>query len=273
MEKKNIHAGHRNRLLNQIIKNGLDKMTEVQVLEFILSIFIPRKDTNITAHLLLNEFGSIQKVLDADVSMLTKVEGIGERTAKLLTLLPDIFQVYKESSLKQSKLPLKNLSQVVSFLSNLFVAMPYESLYVLYFNAKQELLGFEKICEGNQNEVLVNIQNLVNSAIKNKATFVIFAHNHPSGEAYPSKEDITTTTKLFKVFYYNDIQVMDHIIIAGDSYYSFNQNQVIVGYYNNTLDVQDKKLANGIMQKINNFVDDNWKYIKQPKILFYIDKI
>lgn len=253
MDKKNIHAGHRNRMLNQIMKNGLDKMTEVQILEFILSIFIPRKDTNVTAHLLLEEFGSIQKVLDANENMLAKVDGIGERTAKLLTLLPQIFQVYKESALKQTKIPLKNIVQVVSFLANLFVTMPYESLYMLYFNAKQELLGFEKICEGNQNEILINIQDVVNSAIKNKATFVIFAHNHPSGEPYPSKEDITTTTKLFKVFYYNDIKVMDHIIISGDAYYSFNQNQVIAGYYDSTLDAQDKKMANGIMQKINDF--------------------
>ena len=104
--------------------------------------------------------------------MLAKVDGIGERTAKLLTLLPQIFQVYKESALKQTKIPLKNIVQVVSFLANLFVAMPYESLYMLYFNAKQELLGFEKICEGNQNEILINIQDVVNSAIKNGGTLI-----------------------------------------------------------------------------------------------------
>lgn len=256
-KKKNLHVGHRQRLLNQIHNFGLDNMTEVQVLEFVLTFFIPRKDTNDIAHLLLDEFGSIKKVLDASPEELMKIDGIGERTAKLLTLLPDVFFYYKESGLKNQKTALKNLDETVKFLKVIFQGKTKEEFYILFLNAKQELLKFEKMTMGSQNEVAISCQDIVNKAIKYKPNYIILAHNHPEGTPIPSANDIKTTNKIVKMLYYHQLLILDHIIIGADDYYSFSQHDMISEYYKNIINDNDDKLENGIFERIKASIEDN----------------
>ena len=256
-KKKNLHIGHRQRLLNQIHNFGLDNMTEVQVLEFVLTFFIPRKDTNDIAHLLLDEFGSIKKVLDASPEELMKIDGIGERTAKLLTLLPDVFFYYKESGLKNKKVFLKNLNATVEFLQSVFEGKTHEEFYILFLNAKQELIKFEKITTGSQNEVSISCQDIVNKASKYKPNYIILAHNHPEGTPIPSANDIKTTNKIVKMLYYHQLMILDHIIIGVDDYYSFSQHNMISEYYSNVIRDNDDKLENGIFERIKMGIEDN----------------
>ena len=256
-KKKNLHDGHRQRLLNQIHNFGLDNMTEVQVLEFVLTFFIPRKDTNDIAHLLLDEFGSIKKVLDASPNDLMKVDGIGERTAKLLTLLPDVFFYYRESGYKNKKIVLKNLNDTVEFLRSIFDGKSQEEFYILFLNAKQEILKFEKISAGSQNEVAISCQDIVNKASKYKPNYIILAHNHPDGNSIPSANDIKTTNKIIKMLYYHQLLILDHIIIGKDDHYSFSQNDMINAYYKNSISDSDDKLENGILERIRASLEDN----------------
>ena len=256
-KKKNLHDGHRQRLLNQIHNFGLDNMTEVQVLEFVLTFFIPRKDTNDIAHLLLDEFGSIKNVLDATPSELMKVDGVGERTAKMLSLLPQVFFYYRESGLKKQKITLKNLEEAVNFLRSLFESKTQEEFYILFLNAKQELLKFEKITTGSQNEVAISCQSIVNVASKYKPNYIILAHNHPEGTAIPSAKDIKTTNKIVKMLYYHQLLILDHIIIGKEDHFSFSQNDMISDYYNNVVSDNDDKLENGILERIKARLEDN----------------
>ena len=142
-KNKNLHEGHRQRLLQQVHNSGLDNMTEVQILEFVLTLFIPRKDTNELAHVLLNEFGSFKNVFDATVADLVKIDGIGERTAKLITLMPAIFFHYRESGYKDKSIYISNLNQAVEFLTDIFDSKVDEEFYIMFLAADGKLLKFE----------------------------------------------------------------------------------------------------------------------------------
>lgn len=255
---KNLHEGHRQRLLAQVYNSGLDNMTEVQILEFVLTFFIPRKDTNELAHILLNEFGSFKNVFDASVSDLMKIEGLGERSAKLITMLPQIFFHYRESGYKNKPIFIHNLNEAVEFLKDLFDSKIDEEFYILFFSANQQLIKFEKLSTGNQNEVSVSCQDIVNKAAKYKPSYIMLAHNHPTGYPFPSNDDIATTNKIVKMLLYHQIMVMDHVIIGENGYYSFNQNNLISSIYDNETHLSNK-LENEIAQKVkSSFELNSW---------------
>ena len=252
MQKKNIHEGHRARLLDQIHKNGLENMTEIQVLEFVLTFFIPRKDTNDIAHYLINTFGNLKNVLDAAPEELMKVNGIGERVAKNLSLLPQVFHYYKESGLKTTKTFLKNIDDTVDFLNKLFEGKTEEEFYILFLAANNELIKFVKMSTGNTNEVNISCQDIINKALKIKPSYIILAHNHPHGFCEPSTSDVQTTNKIIKMLYYHQLVIVDHIIIGKNGYYSFNNNKIISSIYNDMIVNGDEKLTNNILSKIIN---------------------
>lgn len=265
-KNKNIHQGHRQRLLSQIYNSGLDNMTEVQILEFVLTFFIPRKDTNELAHILLNEFGCIKNVLDASVEELLHIEGIGERTAKLITLLPKVFFHYRESGYRNKDIFIHNLNEAVEFLTDIFDSKIDEEFYILFFSANQKLIKFEKMSTGNQNEVNISCKDIVDKAAKYKPNYILLAHNHPNGYPYPSKEDIATTNKIIKMLYYHQLLIMDHIIIGKSGYYSFSQNNLISGVLNNEIQQSDK-LENELNEKVKNTFELNkWLCSKWIKI-------
>ena len=93
-EEKNIHAGHRSRLLQTVVTAGLENISSVQAMEFILTYIFPRGDVNPIAHRLLDKFGSIGGVLDANVTDLMTINGIGERAAQMLSQLTEVFFLY-----------------------------------------------------------------------------------------------------------------------------------------------------------------------------------
>ncbi len=101
MVTKDIHSGHRSRLKEITAKTGLENMPEHQVLEFLLTFVIPRKDTNPIAHNLIKSFGSLSGVLEASSNDLVKVDGIGKKTADFLSCLPEIFSCYRISKGKE----------------------------------------------------------------------------------------------------------------------------------------------------------------------------
>ena len=89
-----LHDGHRKRVIDTFLQNGMDGMHPHEILEMLLFYAIPRKDTNETAHLLLDTFGSLSAVFDAPYEELLKVNGIGQNTAALLKMIPQLARAY-----------------------------------------------------------------------------------------------------------------------------------------------------------------------------------
>ena len=219
-----IHDGHRQRLKDRFLREGLDGFTDVQVLELLLFYVIPRKDTNPIAHALLERFGSLARVLDASVVKLTEVDGISENGATFLKLVREIERRYALS--QGEEIILNTIDDCCEYLTHFFKGKRNETVFLLSLDAKLKLLSCREVGEGSVNYASVPIRRCVEMALEDGATSVILAHNHPSGLAVPSNDDIATTRRLAMALSAVEIQLVDHIVVADDDYVSMVQSGI-----------------------------------------------
>ena len=218
-----IHEGHRQRLKSQFLAEGLEHFTEIQALELLLFPVVPRRDTNPIAHALLETFGSFSQVLEAPVEELKKVKGVGDSAAGYLHMVLEAGRYYQISRSRQCKI-LSSLEKCGEYLTSFFYGKTVENIYLLCLDAKCMVLGCKKIGEGSVNSAGLSIRKIVETALGVNASAVILAHNHPSGLAIPSDDDIQTTRKVAAALSAVDIQLVDHIVVADDDYVSMVQS-------------------------------------------------
>lgn len=218
-----IHKDHRQRVRERYLKEGLDGFSEVQVLELLLFYVIPRQDTNPIAHRLIDRFGSLYQVLEAPVEELEKVEGIGPNAALLLSLITAVARVYAVNRTEKQKI-LRTIEDCGEYLKSFFIGRRSEMVYLLCLDAKCKVLGCREIGEGSVNSANVPIRRIVETALGLNATSVVLAHNHPSGIALPSGEDVLTTHRVAAALSTVDIVLVDHIVVADDDYVSMVQS-------------------------------------------------
>ena len=219
-----IHDGHRQRLKDRFLREGLDGFTDIQVLELLLFYVVPRKDTNPIAHDLLERFGSLARVLDAPVIKLTEVNGITENGATYLKLVREIERRYALS--QGEEIILNSIDSCCEYLTRFFKGKRNETVFLLSLDAKLKLLSCREVGEGSVNYASVPIRRCVEMALEDGATSVILAHNHPSGLAVPSGDDIVTTRRLAMALSAVEIQLVDHIVVADDDYVSMVQSGI-----------------------------------------------
>ena len=220
-----IHDGHRQRLKNRFRQEGLDHFDEVQVLELLLFYAIPQRDTNPLAHALLDHFGSLPQVLEAPTEELEKVPGVGSNVSTLLTLTTALSRYYMVKRTEQNTI-LTSSDQCGEYLLPFFVGRRNETVMMLCLDAKCKVLGCKEVGEGSVNSASVPIRRIVEMALGMNATTVILAHNHPSGVALPSGEDVQTTKRLAAALDAVDITLADHIVVADDDYVSLVQSRM-----------------------------------------------
>lgn len=214
-----IHKDHRARMKARFAKDGLDAFDEHQVLELLLFYCIPRRDTNEIAHNLINRFGSLSAVLDAPQKELEKVEGMGRNSALFLCLLKDLQRYYAIQKSKKEEI-LKDIEQCGRYLTAHFQGKKNECVYLLCLDAKCKVISCCELEEGNVNAASISIRKIVDMALTKKATSVVLAHNHPSGIALPSAEDIATTKRVAQALQLVDVVLIDHIVVADDDFVS-----------------------------------------------------
>ena len=127
-----------------ILKAGLKNLDEIKILEFILTLAIPRGDVNETAHLLLSEFKSISNILDANISDLQKVAGVGESTAEILTILPQVVDFYIQDKAKH-QLCFANVSQLAKYAKSLFADKKSEYVYAILLKKDHATLAHSQV--------------------------------------------------------------------------------------------------------------------------------
>ncbi|AEV68416.1 RadC family protein [Acetivibrio clariflavus] len=218
-----MHEGHRKRLKMRFLKEGLDSFEPHQVLELLLFYSIPRKDTNELAHKLLERYGSLSGVFDADIKDIVKIPGIGENTAFLLNLIPHLARRYHNDKWGP-KPELNSSSKAGNYAISLFAGRNYEAFFIICLDAQNRVNYSELVHEGTINEAPVYPRLLVEAAIRHKANSVILAHNHPGGTLNPSRADMEATKTICTALESISIKVIDHIIVCGDKYYSFAEN-------------------------------------------------
>ena len=224
MYTSSIHKGHRERLKQRFLEVGLDNFTDVQVLELLLFYAIPQKDTNPLAHALLERFGSLSQVLEADISQLKKVPGISDHSATLLALVTQLCRYYQVDSAQRVEI-LRSLDDCGKYLVPRFFGRTRETVFLLCLDAKCKVICCKEIGEGSVNAASISTRKVVETALSCNASSVILAHNHPSGVALPSDDDIVTTRRIYAALEAVEVTLADHIIVAEGDYVSMAQSK------------------------------------------------
>ncbi len=220
-DKENVHKDHRKRMREEALK-GFDSFNDVRLLEFLLFYVIPRKDTNEVAHTLLNKFGSIAGVLDAEVHELTTVSGITENGAALFKAIMPIATRYGDNKYKEGY-KFKNVDEIGDFLMGKYLPLKNETFGVLCLDAAGKLKAFEFLNEGTSAMVGVTFREIASVVFKYNVPFVMIVHNHFE-TAIPSKEDVEMTISLKASLANLGTSLLDHIIVSGDDYISMRQS-------------------------------------------------
>lgn len=224
--EKNVHQGHRQRVKTRFLTEGLDGFEDHQVLEMLLFFSIPMKDTNELAHKMLNEFGSLAGLFEADPKDICKRCGVSENTAVLVSLIPSLSRRYFNRRWGDKPV-LNSSSKAGEYAVSLFAGRTYEVFFVICLDSQNKVNYAALVHEGTINESPVYPRLIVETVLRHQANSVILAHNHPGGSLQPSHEDMAITKKIASALEPISVQVMDHIIVAGDKYMSFKERALI----------------------------------------------
>lgn len=210
----NIHDGHRARLRRRFIEanDGFDSFEEHQILELILFYGIPRRDTNDYAHILIDKFGSLSKVVDAPIESLTEFSFVNENTAVLLKMLPAFMSVYHKSSNKKESYD--NTNKLIDLFKSDFAGSTHEEFRIACFNVNLGLICDELISSGGPTSSSVDMRRLMEIIVRSNTVNIAIAHNHPNGEPTPSNADISVTRQIDTLAKGIGVTLLDHIIVG-----------------------------------------------------------
>jgi len=215
---------HRQRQKERFRKEGLEHFHELHVLELLLFYAIPQKDTKPLARELLNRFGSLPAVLEASAQELQTVPGVGVNIATYLNLITAAGRYYQTH--RQTQVQVMDSTEAYGdFLLRKFYGRRNETVFLLLMDAKYKVLSCPMVGEGDVNSANIPVRRMVEMALSANATYVVLAHNHPSGIAVPSRADMAATENLATALGAMDILLLDHIVVADGDYVSLAESR------------------------------------------------
>lgn len=220
-------VGHRERLRERFLKNGFEGFHDYEVLEFLLTYIFRQGDVKPLAKQLIKTFGSFSKVLDAPIEDLEKVKGMGKVSAISLSAFRHTMSHYFKDKAVNDKTQVSKMSGLIEMLRASIGHKQNEVLFAILLNAKNEVLLTKELGEGTVSQTSAFPRKVVEEALRSKATSLILAHNHPEGIAEPSEQDISITKEIKQALALVDVSFQDHIILAGENYFSFNRSNLI----------------------------------------------
>ncbi|WP_428075253.1 RadC family protein [Candidatus Avelusimicrobium aviculae] len=222
-KEKPSYLGHRERIRGKFAEGGLAPFLDHEVLELLLTYAIARRDTKPLAWALLKRFGSLSGVLDASPQELKSVKGIGPNTAVFIKLVREVFKRYALEAVRET-VTIRTPEQVAQYCKASLEGKSEECLELIYLSVRNTVTKAEIIATGLIDRVSVSPRKIVECALAAKAAAVILVHNHPSGDATPSVEDILLTREVVDAARLLGISVYDHIIVGKGTHYSLRAN-------------------------------------------------
>ncbi len=223
MADKNVHKGHRQRMRNLYLNEGIDNFNHHQALELLLFYAFPQRDTNPIAHKLIDQFGSISAVFDAPIVQLKRF-GLTDNTIALLKLIPDFSRIYNMDRTDYNSKRIE-ISELCEYFRPKFIGRTNEVLYLLLMDGKYKELYCGIVSKGSINTTDVPITKIIENAVYYNAEYVAIAHNHPDGIALPSQADIKTTKTIYDTLKLMNKHLVDHIIVCDDDQISLAQSK------------------------------------------------
>lgn len=221
-----VHDGHRERMKQRFLRHGMDNFDDHNILELLLFFAIPRQDTNEVTHRLMETFGSLDAVFEADTEALMAVEGIGTNAAVLIRMIPDVTKRYLIAKNKLGDI-LRDSEAAGRYFLPRFINCRTETVILACLDAKMEVLDCRPVGNGSVNSAHIDVRNIVQMALLQNASAVILAHNHTSGIALPSHEDELATIQVKRALKLVGVDLVDHIIVAGDDFVSLADNGLL----------------------------------------------
>jgi len=227
-KQDNVHIEHRKRLRAKVEKSGINSLAEHEVLEYLLTYAIPRKDTNPTAHNLITKFGNFSNVLDADINDLKKVKGIGENSALFIQSLSQVIDYYKENKRNSKVYKLDSTFRCVQYFRANFEIENKEKFYVCCLTKSYNVFKVLTFVGEDALKVSCDAREIAQTISRSDTNYIFIAHTHPNGKVLPSEEDLIATKRIKELCNTIGIKIIDHIIFNDVDYFSFRSNQMIL---------------------------------------------
>lgn len=220
------HSGHRQRLRERFLKGGAQALADYELLEMILYAASPRIDTKPLAKRLIAHFGNFAKIIHATPHELARIDGMGDSAIASIKIIYSAAEKMLKSEASQGVI-IQSWTALLDYCRVSIGHKKVEEFRVLFLNHKNALITDELQQIGTVNHASVYPREVVKRALDLTASSIILAHNHPSGDPTPSRDDIDITKQISKAAAALGINVHDHLIIAGNKYYSFKSNGLL----------------------------------------------
>jgi DNA repair protein RadC len=219
-------SGHRARMRQRLLKTGPDSLADHEMLEMVLFLALPRRDTKPIGRALLTRFGNFGSVIGAPVAELSTVEDLGEAGIAALKLVQGAaLRLLRQEA---SAMPvMSSWDKLIDYLSASMMHERIEQFRVLFLDTRNRLIADEVQSRGSINHTPAYPREVVRRALELHANAVVLAHNHPSGDPSPSREDIVITTEIARAAATMGISLHDHIIIGRNRHVSFRQEKLL----------------------------------------------
>ncbi|GAC1344750.1 MAG: DNA repair protein RadC [Acetobacteraceae bacterium] len=212
--------GHRNRMRARLLTAGPDSVADHELLEMVLFLALPRRDTKPIARALLSRFGSFANAVAAPVPDLRGIEGLGDAgVAALKTIQAAALRLVRAEVVERPVL--SNWQKLLDYLGATMARERVEQFRVLYLDNKNRLIADEAQSRGTVDHTPVYPREVVKRALELHATALILAHNHPSGDPAPSPDDIAMTAEVKQAAAALSVRLHDHVIVGNGSWLSF----------------------------------------------------
>lgn len=210
----------------RLMSKGAQALTDAELVAILIRVGMKGKNAVELARQLLTQFGSLRAMIEAPISALLEVKGLkGAKAAQLLAAMEITRRVSVPA--KRGQLVLTSTTAAADYLRERLRGLPEEHFHVLYMNRRNALLEDSLIAQGAVNSVRPSLRNIVARALQVNASALIAAHNHPSGAAEPSESDRMLTQDLIAASRPLGLKVLDHVIVADDSTFSFADSGVL----------------------------------------------
>jgi DNA repair protein RadC len=218
------YHGHRQRLRDRFLGNGLTGFANHEIVELLLTLCIPRRDVKSCAKQLLNRFGSLREILDAPISELKKVGGIGDVAPVALRILRETANLYLQQKAEDA-IVLESPDSLKTFWRSQMGSLHNEVFEVAYLDSAYRLMrdGIEVLEEGTVDRAAVYPRRLLEAALHRGAYGLVVAHNHPNGNVAPSEQDKILTKALVLAAAALQVKIVDHLIVSSDHVFSFRE--------------------------------------------------
>lgn len=222
----NAHGGHRARLRHRLLNGGAEALADYEVLEYLLFAANPRGDTKPLAKALMERFGNLNAVLNAETGALTQVAGMGETGAAALKAVALAARRMARGQIVEKPV-LGSWQALLDYLAIDMAHLTVERVRVLYLDTRNRLIMDHHVGDGSIDEAAIHPREVIRRALDTGASALILVHNHPSGNPEPSRADIDITRRIAEAGRLLGVIVHDHVIVGRQGHTSLKAKGLI----------------------------------------------